>query len=371
LIPLKNFSDYFFESIAINAPHQIQITSVCNAKCIFCSNEQNPFDIKRSQFRSIEEIEKIIWASGEIRGPIAINESLPGRLSEGEAFLHPQFFEILNIIRRKYQNPIKITTNGSFLTNDLIKKLSNFNPIEIQISFPSITEKYWTETFNLDNLKFKNAKAAFSLLKYNNINVFASIVPMPAWVGWDNIEETIKFFSNENIKNILVYAPGYTNYTPQKVIEKLIYNKEELSSFLNKMSKKYNISFDWSLDPFDELYINYDAILFNMKQSYLSEINKINWLTSKAAFTRFKKIIESFSRKIPIENNVLQIENLTYGGNIECSGLWTIDDLRKQITTKNEHIMLPGNFLDKYGFDLQGENINDFFKENTNKFMIL
>jgi len=42
-IPLRNFSDYFFENVSVGYSNQIQITSTCNAKCIFCSNEQNPF----------------------------------------------------------------------------------------------------------------------------------------------------------------------------------------------------------------------------------------------------------------------------------------------------------------------------------------
>ena len=58
-IPLKTFSDYFFESVSIGSTNQLQISSICNAKCIFCSNEQNPFDIKRCSFRPLEEIEKI------------------------------------------------------------------------------------------------------------------------------------------------------------------------------------------------------------------------------------------------------------------------------------------------------------------------
>jgi len=50
-------------------------------------------------------------------------------ISGGEPFLHPQIFEILELIKRKVDDVKKvihhavITTNGSLLTEDKIKRL--------------------------------------------------------------------------------------------------------------------------------------------------------------------------------------------------------------------------------------------------------
>ena len=114
VIPLKNFSDYFFENVATPiggnqlAANQLQITSACDAKCAYCSNESNAFETLLTKFRDVKEIEKVLYATEFINGSIILNESLPGRISEGEALIHPKFFDILDLIRKKFRNPIAL-----------------------------------------------------------------------------------------------------------------------------------------------------------------------------------------------------------------------------------------------------------------------
>lgn len=369
-IPLKNFSDYFFENISIGSTNQIQITSACNGDCIFCSNKQNPFIIKRCSFRSIEEIEKIVYATENINGPIYLNESLPGRISEGEAFLHPEFFTILKIIRTKFGNTINITTNASLLKPDFIKRMKDCNPIEIAISFPTINKEHWKETFRLGDDDYYTALNSFSLLSSNNIGVTANFTPMPAWLGWEEIEETLSFLS-KNVRHILVYAPGYTSTSEIK--DKLIYDKMELSLFLEEMSKKYSFTYTWNLDPRKALAVSYDLITNNIWYSYKSlNCRNFLWLTSTAAKDRFEELLYKLSLGTPINNTVIEVKNIIYGGNIECSGLWLIQDIHyalEDYLSKNDspdQIFMPKGFLDKYGFDLQGENIIELFKKYNN-----
>ncbi len=362
-IPLRNFSDYFFENVSVGYSNQIQITSTCNAKCIFCSNEQNPFDIKRCSFRSLEEIEKVVWATNEINGSIRLNESLPGRISEGEAFLHPDLFKILHVIRRKFNNVIRITTNGSMLKPDLIKQLKNYLPIEVNISIPSINKEHWKETFNLQDEHYYNAINSFSIMSGYDIRVTANITPMPAWIGWKELENTFEFLS-KNVQYTTIYAPGYTK--DSKIVDKLKYDKMELSIFLEKMNKKYSLPYDWSLDPRKALYISFDLVTNNIWNAYNIGRRNFLWLTSVAAKERFEKLLFELCLGIPINNNVIEVPNNSYGGNIECVGLWMlqdIDDVLNNINDKPDQIFIPGGFLDKYGFDLQGDNIIDLLKK--------
>ena len=366
-IPLKYFSDYFFENISCGYPNQIQITSLCNAKCIFCSNEQNPFKIERYKFRDLSEIKKVIWANDFMDGDIALNESLPGRISEGEAFLHPQFFDILYEIRKKFLNNIIISTNGSLLTEKFITELSKYNPINITISLPSINKSNWMETFRLSEENFNNAFNSFDLLRRYNIGLRASMVPMPSWFGWDDIENTISFLS-QKISNIIIYSPGFTRHTDKEVIDKLVFDKREMADFLDLMSIKYKIAIDWTLHPdiaLEDIDIN---IFKNLLLSTYERKHKSLWLTSEASYDRFKILMSEISKGIPADYDILKINNHTYGGNIECSGLWTLDDIRRDLnelltTYKPDVIFMNGNFLDKYGFDLLGNNIVDFIDE--------
>jgi len=365
-IPLRNFSDYFFENVSIGSLNQLQITSLCNAKCIFCSNEQNPFEIKRCDFRSLEEIEKIIWATPQFDGPMMLNESLPGRISEGEAFLHPNFFEILNVIRKKFGNLIKFTTNGSLLTPSFIKQLAGYNPVEVTISFPTIDINHWKEVFGLKDEHYYITVNSFQILKTYNVLVSGSVTPMPSWLGWEELENTFKFLS-ETVKDIIIYAPGYTKEC--KIVDKLKYDKLELSLFLEKVSRKYSFIYNWHLDPRKELYISFDAIINSLKAGYEKGHRNFLWLTSEASESRFKVLLDKLSVGIPANNKVLVVKNETYGGNIECTGLWMIRDIDKALdeyfkaNEKPDQIFLPRSFIDKYGFDLCGDNIIDFLKK--------
>ena len=371
VIPLKEFSDYFFENISTGHINQFQISSICNAKCIFCSNDQNPFEIKRCKFRPLEEIEKLVWSTDFINGPIHLNESLPGRISEGEAFIHPQFFEILKAIRNKFTNIICITTNGIALTPEFIKKLQDFNPIEICVSFPTIDKEHWKESFGgLDDEHYYTVVNSFAHLTSKEIGITGNIVPMPSWIGYDELNKTFKFLA-QHIKHFTIYAPGYTKHS--KIIDKLIYDEMELSLFLDEMSKKYNFMYNWHLDPRNVLYVNYDLIINNIVFPYKNrQCKSFLWLTSVPAKKRFEKLLSNLSLGIPVDHIVLEVKNNTYGGNIACVGLWMIQDIYDALDdylSKNEipdQVFIPKGFLDKFGFDLCGNNILDLFKKYSN-----
>lgn len=374
-IPLKNFSDYFYENMSVDYPNQLQISSTCNAKCIFCSNEQNPFEIKRCSFRPLEEIEKVIWAAKEINGIIHLNESLPGRISEGEAFLHPDFFKILQVVRNKFSNLIKISTNGSMLKPELIKQLKNYLPIEVNVSIPTINKEHWKESFNLNDEQYYTAINSFSLMSSFDIRVTANTTPMPAWFGWDELEENFKFLS-QNVQFTTIYAPGYTK--DSKIVDKLKYDKMELSMFLDKMNKKYSFGYAWSLDPRKALYISFDLITNNIWNVLGRGNRNILWLTSVAAKERFEKLLFELCIGIPVNNTIIEVPNNVYGGNIECVGLWMIKDIDEALNyyfsknDKPDQIFIPNGFLDKYGFDLCGDNIIDLFKKyNTHRIGML
>lgn len=368
-IPLKNFSDYFHENTSVGFNNQLQISSTCNADCIFCSNKQNPFKVKRCGFRPLEEIESVLWSMPDILyDSVVLGESLPGRISEGEALLHPNIFEILKMIRNKYKDQIiDISTNGTLLTDDFIKKLSEFLPMDLVISIPSINKEFWTESFNLDENKYSIVMNSIGKLYEYGFSIIPALVPMPSWVGYKDLEETVKFFSDKNLRKILVYAPGYTKFTEKSVLDKLQYDKLELAYFFEKCENLYGVVFNWRLYPKKDLPV----CLY--KIDYIASHNKsdLNYcFTSTSAYDR---IVEK-AEDIYTEINVIAVENKSYGGNIECTGLWMVDDIKNKVDelgiTKS-NIFLPSNFLDMYGFDLMGNSFINYMKTTDNKFFAL
>lgn len=379
-IPLSSFSDYWLENMAIPPDvsyGQLQISSICDARCEFCSNDYNEFITGRNKFRDVSEIEKHIWSTPfSYLEPFYLNESLPGRLSEGEALIHPNLFEILDVIRRKFHNNIiRFTTSGSQLSLEMMTKLQKYNPIQFTISLPTANQKYWTEIYKLKDKHYINAIESFKYYSSMGFSYNVNMTPMPSKVGWEDIENTIKFCSDHDVNHIHIFAPGYTKTASEELIKMMNLDKEELSNFFNKMVYKYpNVRIEWLADPNINLNISFEPIQNNLINLHRNKIMRSYWFTSGAAYVRFKQLMQGFTRSLPHYAEVIKVENLNYGGNIDSSGLWVIDDIRQKIqelNLQNQLIFLPGGFLDRYGFDLNGENINDYFKVSNNYITVI
>lgn len=364
------FSEYFEEHMSIGFPkNQLQITSACNAHCIFCSNDQNPFETKRLPFRKLDEIKRSFWYSEHHSAPeLILNESLPGRISEGEALIHPQLFDILEFIRRINKSAIiKTTTNASMLTEEMLEKLSNYKPFSFTISFHTLNRAQYSKIFNLPEKYFDISYNSFELMKKYGIKIFPSIVAMPSLVGYDEIERVIEFFSRYS-KEILFWSPGYTNLTKPETVEYLKFDKDEMQDFVDNMMLKYKVKINWSLNKNTVVDIHQE--INNHFHNCFNFDHRAVFFSSVAYYNMMKKQVEEISKKYPtVEYAVEKVENKTYGGNIEVSGLWMIKDVKEVVDTKcknNDRILMPGNFLDKLGYDLMKDNIIDFMEEYKN-----
>ncbi|MFC1699872.1 radical SAM protein [Candidatus Omnitrophota bacterium] len=194
---MDNFklSKFMYETLAAGGTNQLPISSVCNAKCIFCSNKMNPFHIYRVGFRSLADIKKGINLLDEA-SEIRLGDSLPGRIAEGEALLHPNIYQILKLIRhRRPQNIIQIPTNGTVLTKDVIKKLIPYQPMKFTISYHSDNQKFWRKAFGLGKNEFHIARDSFVHLKRNNFLIEVVVVPLPQLTGYNDIEHTLTVLS--------------------------------------------------------------------------------------------------------------------------------------------------------------------------------
>jgi uncharacterized Fe-S cluster-containing radical SAM superfamily protein len=363
-----SLSQYMYETIAVGSTNQLPISSVCNASCIFCSNNMNPFHIHRIGFRSLDDIKKgIALLDPNTKAEIRIGDSLPGRISEGEAMLHPEILTILKLIREKVPGKvIQVNTNGTLLTKNFIESLIPFKPMKFTISYHSDNPEYWCKIFNFDPTrgreKYDIARNCFFLLKKNEFAVEATIVPLPTLVGYDDLENTIKSLRCYT-KHILIYAPGFSKLVNPELKKILDVDYYELSKFLNTMIKKYKVSLSFFTDPLRPL----DFFPHNfMMRSCDSNFKNVLWLFSKAAYKRCKKILEGYVPYVPNNHYPVQVNNRTYGGNISVAGLLMTDDFDKTIgrtlnkfadrNVKIDLIILPRIAFDRYGEDLKGCN---------------
>ncbi len=71
------FSPFMLEWLAGNRPaNQLPISAVCNAHCLFCSNNLNPFSVAGGFFRDLEDIKLQICAMRANDDPIRLSDSL-------------------------------------------------------------------------------------------------------------------------------------------------------------------------------------------------------------------------------------------------------------------------------------------------------
>jgi molybdenum cofactor biosynthesis enzyme MoaA len=354
----------------------IAISSVCNSNCIFCSNCQNPFKIKRVGFISREDFLKQLFYIKYNQPPsdqISLSDVLPGTISEGEALLHPEFPLFVSDIRKHLPNSVRIniTTNGGLLTQEVIDFLGANNPVDVSISIPSFSKEIWLKMFGVTNERlYETAVSSFTKLKNVGVNISASVVPLPAMTGWDDLELTIKTLKEVGVNIITVWYPGYTKHTPNKEFLDIVQSVplSDLHDFFRKASIRHKV-YIREFGPFiDKNYAqqgHYKRIDEIFSLAVQNGAKRILWATSVAAHDFVKEEIEYVSLKYPsiIENNIISIENKMYGGNIASAGLLTVSDVVESISMyKNSYdlfVLPPHAFLNRIGEDIVGDS---FFK---------
>ncbi|WP_142685667.1 radical SAM protein [Chitinophaga polysaccharea] len=110
----------------------IEVTDRCNLTCPTCYAMSSPH---YGRHRTLEEIEQMLDI-------IVENEGQPDvvQLSGGEPTIHPQFFEILDIAKRKPIRHLMINTNGVRIAKDkeFTARLATYMPdFEVYLQFDS------------------------------------------------------------------------------------------------------------------------------------------------------------------------------------------------------------------------------------------
>jgi uncharacterized Fe-S cluster-containing radical SAM superfamily protein len=325
---------FFQEWLAAGQPpEQLSISAVCNARCLFCSNRMNPFPIKKNVFREIEDVKlQLSLGSANYDGAIYMSDSLPGRISEGEAFLHPQFFDILTLVREKFlANCLHFTTNASLLDESFVRKLAPFRPFEINVSLHSTLLKQWARIFQRPQKLAHIALKSLYLLKKYHIDFTGTIVPLPRICGWDDIEQTFAFLVDEGAKSIILWWPGFSEKTPAGLRKEIDCPWDEFEAFVKRMREKFP---KFPIVPQPNLLeprkLPIKRIMNFTLQGNLKALggafHQVIWLVSEAAYPEISRMVAQFAQDVPNEHHVFAVKNRSYGGNIQVSGLLMVPD---------------------------------------------
>lgn len=217
----------------------LPITSVCDARCVFCSHHDNPEGLRvvSISHRTLEEI-KFTLGFLDGRKEITIGESATS-INEGEPLCHPEFIEILRAVRERFPNTlISITTNGHGLDEKMVSFLKEVEPLEIKLSLNSATVKGRSILMG-DSLQLaeKTIRGVALLHKYK-LTFYGSIVAMPHIVGWEDIAETVQYLAENSAVAIRIFMPGYSKKArPELQFDSKIMH-QELKHFVDKMVEK-------------------------------------------------------------------------------------------------------------------------------------
>lgn len=114
----------------------LEVTDRCNLACPTCYTESSP---SAGRHRSLAEIESMLDV-------IVANEGQPDivQISGGEPTVHPQFFEILAMAKKKPIRHLMLNTNGLRLAQDkgFAKQLAEYAPnFEVYLQFDSFEDE--------------------------------------------------------------------------------------------------------------------------------------------------------------------------------------------------------------------------------------
>lgn len=232
----------------------LTLTTSCAAACVFCSHHQNPKEVEAYYINklTLAEAENLVeFLDGSKK--ITIGESAT-RICEGEPFAFEYLMDILKLIRGKYPNAIiQITTSGIYIDEAVLEELKSIQNIEFNISLNSCTEEGRKKLYGGN--AHMQAVAAVKMLKKYDIKWAGSIVAMPHVVGWEDLEQTIAYLSEQGAATIRVFMPGYTKYT------KIALPEANIAKDLEQLAKALQTTIKTPIIVEPSMINNLDAIV--------------------------------------------------------------------------------------------------------------
>lgn len=201
---------------------QWHITHKCNLRCLHCYQEDYKKDL------AFEEMKKIFYQYIDFlkeynyRGHINI--------TGGEPFLHPNFFEIIDLFE-KNNITFGILTNGTLLNEDIVQRLSIYKKLSfVQISIDG-TKRMHDLIRGKGNFE-KSLKGIKLLHKYNIKSMVAFTVHKK---NYKKLKSVIRFVKREKVKVFWI-----DRLIPTETYDEILTSNEflKVARIMNKESEK-------------------------------------------------------------------------------------------------------------------------------------
>jgi len=154
----------FFSVPRVPSKIQIEITNKCNLDCAMCPRKDFELEYKDMDFGTLKQIAEKIPAGLEI--------TLTGW---GEPLLYPHIHEVIKLFKQK-KCFVELTTNGTLLKGEMLKKLISDGLDSISISFDSF------EGLSDDDFRHRSSfakKAVINLISVRGQNKKPLVILQP------------------------------------------------------------------------------------------------------------------------------------------------------------------------------------------------
>lgn len=170
---------------------QWHLSEMCNLKCKHCYQENHkPVQLKYNDLISILNQYRELLKKVKMKGHI--------NLTGGEPLCCPFFFKILEEFKKdKDLYSFSILTNGTLLTDDIAKKISEYNPEYVQVSLEGGKK---TNDYVRGNGVYKKVAKAIKLLK--KYNIYTSVSFTATKLNYKEFPKVVKFCVKNQVDNI-------------------------------------------------------------------------------------------------------------------------------------------------------------------------
>ena len=211
---LKDLSQWVEDTSCDPADMLGYIATRCNCNCVFCYNKGSSPDLALvSPLRSAGEELREVHTRLKYFFPERKRNLFTSLGTCFEAFIHPHFRDVLEEIRRRTKRVIRMSTNGTTLTEEMVAYLSRFNPLHLDIALhsSSATRRRALMGDRTPEIAIKS----LPLLKKAGIVYDIVIVPWPDGSPeemLDDMEETIAYANESDVRLVQISLPGYSRY---------------------------------------------------------------------------------------------------------------------------------------------------------------
>lgn len=323
----------------------LEITDNCNIECPVCYADSKPQADKHKSFDSI----------CRMLDTIVKNEQEPDivQISGGEPTTHPDFWKILDEMKKRPIKHIMVNTNGINLANDkgFVEKLSQYKPgLEIYLQFDSFEEKSLKELRGANLTRIREKAIEY----LNEFNISTTLVM------------TIKRGLNDKeIGKIIDYAKqqkcvrGVTIQPIQDAGRNLSYNHLENRMTISEIRREISLqSTTFSKEDIIPVPCNPDSLAMGYALKVDNQITPLTHLIPKDILISDTKNTVIFESDLNLKNAIFKLFSTNHApeGQANCLSelmccLPNVD--APQFSYDNVFRILIVQFMDAYSMDIR------------------